>query len=698
MQDNELIAAVRAGDREAFGALVERYRGTVYRLCRRTTGNAPDAEDLAHQAFVEAWLKLHQLRDPERFGGWLRMIVLNVCRMWYRRRKKDFAALPDDADVPAPPTEPDDASIRAQVALGLTRLPAPHRLVLVLHYLEGLSYKELAGFLDVPLGTVMSRLYRARASLRAILDEMAAEEEEETMSPDEDFAREVDAEIGVLLRMSQGERRKAERLSAVLQRSPDRLARLVREGDEALLDDLACLMPRLGAPAVGAALELYGTGNDDERERALRLLERSLAGLRGRALGPEGSSSGAMPPRYAYVLLDALIAAPLPAEAKTELLLHLLDAAQEEGTKVLLVNLLLCEPEQAFPRLMERFTASRDAEALHALCRTGSRFASALLPLLQSDDPQVVRLALSGAEALARSRDPEDLRNASPQQLANEIRTRRKWAPLTAERFPEADAEALAAQLARLTDHASGPVREFALRTLGLLKLPSQLNALRRGVAHADAATRAAALQALGEMGDSESIGAMMRAAASEDVTERSAAVGVLARLKATEARPVFVRLLDDPEPKAREAAINALGEFGEDADRAELQRLLQSKDKATARAAAKALYSLAKPSPRIPSGTSLQRLQRANMAASPFTEISIDAAMRYAITEPRPYGHKELTERLATVCSDFSATRRYAVEEGVFERIGDEYRFTDLGEALLRVERYIQNHYLQAG
>ncbi|MDX9972281.1 MAG: sigma-70 family RNA polymerase sigma factor [FCB group bacterium] len=698
MQDSELIAAVRAGDREAYGVLVERHRASVYALCRRMAGNAPDAEDLAHQAFVEAWLKLHQLRDPERFGGWLRMLVLNLCRMWYRKRKQDSTVALNDTDAPAPDAAA-DASLRAQVALGLTRLPAPHRMVLVLHYLEGLSYKELARFLDVPSGTVMSRLYRARTALRGVLDEMAEEEEERTMSKDEDFAREINAEIGVLLRLGEGERRKAERLSAVLQKSPERLGRLIREGDDALLEDLACLMPRLGSEAVRVALDLFASGMPDDRVRAQRLLERSLAGLKSRAIGPEGSSSGAMPPRYAYVLLDALIITPLPAESRTDLLLGLLEASEEEGTSVLLVNLLLCEPGAAFPKLMECFLAedaTRAADVLHALCRTGAPFAEALQPLLRSGDPRQVKLALAGAEALARSRDPEDLRDASPLRIANEIRTRRKWAPLNAERLSQTTASALAAQVAALVDDDSAVIREATLRILGLLKDPAQRDLVRRAAAHADAQTRAAALRALGEMADTDSLELPMRGAESKDVVERLAAVEVLARLKTPQARPVFMRLLTDSEAKVRAAAISALGELGEEADRAALQPLLTSPDRATARAAAMALYSAKKPTPRAPSETSMKRLERANMAANPVTGISIDAALRYALPEPRTYGHRELTERLATVCGDFSATRRYAVEEGVFERVGDEYHFTELGKAAWRVERFVVEHYLK--
>ena len=104
--DSDLVLTAQAGDREAFGQLVERYRHAVFGVCYRITANRADAEDLAHDAFVEAFLKLDQLRETERIGGWLRTIALNLCRMWYRRRpvgqerleEEPIAAGDDDGD------------------------------------------------------------------------------------------------------------------------------------------------------------------------------------------------------------------------------------------------------------------------------------------------------------------------------------------------------------------------------------------------------------------------------------------------------------------------------------------------------------------------------------------------------------------------------------------------------------------------
>jgi len=188
---------------------------------------------------------------------------------------------------------------------------------------------------------------------------------------------------------------------------------------------------------------------------------------------------------------------------------------------------------------------------------------------------------------------------------------------------------------------------------------------------------------------------ALLRAAGSGDAVERRTAIVVLARHRVAAGRAAMVRLLDDPVAEVRVAAVVALGELGEEADRARLQGLLQSSDQATARAAAKALYRGRKPGYGPPSDIARMRRERANLAGRPVTQLSVDAAFRYALPEIRTYAHQEITERIAAVCSDYSATRRYAVEEGVLERSGDEYRLTELGAALWRVEHHIVDHYL---
>src|SRR5437016_5963758 len=87
-QDRELVERVLAGEREAYGRLVERCPGLIYHLCYGVTGNPSDAEELAHETFVEAYVKLPQLRDPQRFAPWLKTLALNLCPMCFRQRRR----------------------------------------------------------------------------------------------------------------------------------------------------------------------------------------------------------------------------------------------------------------------------------------------------------------------------------------------------------------------------------------------------------------------------------------------------------------------------------------------------------------------------------------------------------------------------------------------------------------------------------
>jgi len=175
-EDAVLVCRARQGDQEACGGLVQKYRNLIYGLCFHFVGNFADAEDLAHDAFLEAFVKLEQLREPAKFGNWLRTIAANLCKRWLARRGR--VVLLDDADetelqraleerhVPTPEEELEKKMLQEDVRIALNALPEQNRLVLTLYYMDGLSYAEIAGFLEVPRGTVMSRMHRAKRQLR----------------------------------------------------------------------------------------------------------------------------------------------------------------------------------------------------------------------------------------------------------------------------------------------------------------------------------------------------------------------------------------------------------------------------------------------------------------------------------------------------------------------------------------------------
>lgn len=171
---DELIAAkVQAGDQEAYGVLMERYEGRLSRYGRRFLADRDDVTDVVQDVFVKAYQNIRGYDSHQRFSPWIYRIAHNAFVSELRKKSHRPRVLPDfDAlvsHVPAP-DEPDEREVtemRALVEKGLSMLPAHHREVLVLFYLEELSYKEIADVQQVPVGTVAVRLSRAKAALKA---------------------------------------------------------------------------------------------------------------------------------------------------------------------------------------------------------------------------------------------------------------------------------------------------------------------------------------------------------------------------------------------------------------------------------------------------------------------------------------------------------------------------------------------------
>ncbi len=157
------------GARPAWGIeqVVASHHRAVYRYAFRLTGRVADAEDLAQQAFLIAQQKLDQVRDPAKADRWLYAVVRN-CFLKSRRRRRPTAAANLDLQIEAAAMEvPEDNGIdRELLDRALDDLPDPYRLVVVMYYFEDYSYKEIAQELRLPVGTVMSRLARAKQRLR----------------------------------------------------------------------------------------------------------------------------------------------------------------------------------------------------------------------------------------------------------------------------------------------------------------------------------------------------------------------------------------------------------------------------------------------------------------------------------------------------------------------------------------------------
>lgn len=169
--DAELVLKTRAGDREAFGKLVERHRRTVYALALQRGFQQAEADDVAQEVFVKAFKNLSALSDPELFSRWLYGIASHVAAdaVRNRRRRKDDIAM--DAST-EPAIEPRWSETGAgtfeseRVMRALSELPEEQRLALTLRYLEGLSPKDIAERLGEPRGTVRSRLHHGLQMLQ----------------------------------------------------------------------------------------------------------------------------------------------------------------------------------------------------------------------------------------------------------------------------------------------------------------------------------------------------------------------------------------------------------------------------------------------------------------------------------------------------------------------------------------------------
>jgi RNA polymerase sigma-70 factor (ECF subfamily) len=185
-----LVRDAQAGDRDAFGRLAERFEPTVRAIALRRLGNMGEAMELTQEVFLHVLRRLDQLREPERFAGWLRQVAVRMAINHASRRPAAFsleaAALDGASEIDDEPIDALIARERAQrlwEALG--RLKALDRETLVGFYIRDLSLIEMAEELDVPLGTVKRRLHTARKRLKAEL---------EATSPDDEWSEGFDSE------------------------------------------------------------------------------------------------------------------------------------------------------------------------------------------------------------------------------------------------------------------------------------------------------------------------------------------------------------------------------------------------------------------------------------------------------------------------------------------------------------------------
>jgi RNA polymerase sigma-70 factor (ECF subfamily) len=183
-EDALLVRHVQAGDLHAFTQLVRKYQDRVYNVCRRVCGHADDAQDLTQEAFLKAFESIANFQGKSAFFTWIFRIAVNLSLSYQRKRNVRFtvsleatsdqddtrtggpAASVSDNRWPDPAGETAAAETRRQVAAALLGLDEEHRAVLVLRDVEGLDYQAIADVLELPVGTVKSRIFRGRLALR----------------------------------------------------------------------------------------------------------------------------------------------------------------------------------------------------------------------------------------------------------------------------------------------------------------------------------------------------------------------------------------------------------------------------------------------------------------------------------------------------------------------------------------------------
>lgn len=244
-------------------------------------------------------------------------------------------------------------------------------------------------------------------------------------------------------------------------------------------------------------------------------------------------------------------------------------------------------------------------------------------------------------------------------------------------------------------EHQQPLVCEAALRFMAAAGDVRHAERIHAQLARPTLTSRCAAIHVLAELGIEAAVEDLLAAIDSPAPTEVRAAMAALSRLRARQAVPQLITQLESADPDIEESAIAALGELGgEDALQA-VQEKLQDASERARRAAATALFRRSRAAQPYPtSAATRRRLEKLRGDAVPLSKDNLGVAIRFALEQNRPYDELELTQRIARVCTDYSATRRHLIEQGLMTRQGGRYDLTEFGRAVWRVEHHILQHY----
>ena len=173
------IKQVLKGDQDAYAEIVEIFKDKIFQLCYRMLGNRHEAEDMAQEAFIRAYVNIASFNINLKFSTWLYRIATNLCIDRIRKKKPDYYLDAEvkgtegltmysqiAADTSLPEEEIESMELQEMIQKEISKLPEKYRTVIVLKYIEELSLNEISEILDMPLGTVKTRIHRGREALR----------------------------------------------------------------------------------------------------------------------------------------------------------------------------------------------------------------------------------------------------------------------------------------------------------------------------------------------------------------------------------------------------------------------------------------------------------------------------------------------------------------------------------------------------
>jgi len=172
LHERELIRRVLTGDAIAERQLYEAHVDRVFRLAYRMTGDATQAEDLTQDTFIRAFDRLGDFRGESPFAGWLHRVATSVIltALRHRKRRQSVESLREDLTTVSGAGQAEDPDLRRTLDRAVARLDDSHRLVFVMHDIEGYTHQEIASAMGTPVGTAKARLSRARQKLRDVLN------------------------------------------------------------------------------------------------------------------------------------------------------------------------------------------------------------------------------------------------------------------------------------------------------------------------------------------------------------------------------------------------------------------------------------------------------------------------------------------------------------------------------------------------